>query len=221
MKKVCFYICPIGSADSPERKRTDQIFKYIIQPTALRCGYGKVIRADMEVQPGMIGSHIITRLIDSELVIADLTGHNPNAFYELAIRHAVHKPVIQIIKNGERIPFDVSQVRTISLDHTDLDSVNACKEDLTSKINALQTDPNKFDSPISQSILLRNMETSGDPEELCIATIVRLIQSMEHRFNYRFDELALEVHRDRLPLGFVGNQGDTFFPHAGHGSGSA
>jgi hypothetical protein len=70
-ERVCFYICPIGALDSPERKRSNQIFKYIINPVATECGFTHVTRADKEEHSGMIGPRIISRLAESELVIAD------------------------------------------------------------------------------------------------------------------------------------------------------
>jgi hypothetical protein len=53
---------------------------------------------------------------------ADQETRNPNVFYELAIRHATVKPVIQIIHRSEPIPFDVAGNWTIQFDHHDLDS---------------------------------------------------------------------------------------------------
>ncbi len=77
--------------------------------------------------PGIISRQIVSHLLDADLVIADLTGRNPNVFYELAIRHATGKPFIQLITKGEVIPFDVDHQRTILFDRTDLDDVDACK----------------------------------------------------------------------------------------------
>jgi hypothetical protein len=57
-----------------------------------------VERADKITTPGMITSQIINRLHDVELVIADLTFHNANAFYETSIRHKVAKPIIHMIR---------------------------------------------------------------------------------------------------------------------------
>jgi hypothetical protein len=69
-------------------------------------------------------------LLTSELVIADLTGGNPNVYYELAARHCIGKPVVQILQKGEKLPFDVHDVNTIAIDHNDLDSVDEAKERL-------------------------------------------------------------------------------------------
>lgn len=95
-KKICFVIAPIGEEGSETRKRSDQILKYIIAPAATECGY-EPKRADSFATPGIITKQIIEQLIDAPLVIADLTDYNPNVFYELAVRHAVRKPVVQLI----------------------------------------------------------------------------------------------------------------------------
>jgi hypothetical protein len=90
--------------------------KYVFDPAVEPKGY-EVERADQIAVPGMISVQIVQKLLDADLVIADLTGYNPNVFYELAVRHAFHKPVIQVIDKGQRIPFDLSDHRTI---HTSL-----------------------------------------------------------------------------------------------------
>src|SRR6478609_9478228 len=76
--KTCFVIGPIGETGSEIRTRSDKVFKYIIKPVVTECGYHSIERSDMDSRPGLIGSQIINRLIDDDLVIADLTGHNPN-----------------------------------------------------------------------------------------------------------------------------------------------
>src|SRR3954453_10572257 len=104
--KMCFVIGPIGDPGSADRKRSDQVLKHIIAPSVSPYGYSAV-RADHISEAGMITSQVIQHVIDDPLVIADLTGRNPNVFYELAIRHAVRKPYIQLIEAGEALPFDV------------------------------------------------------------------------------------------------------------------
>ncbi len=117
-RKTCFVIAPIGELGGSTRSRSDKVLRHIITPAATECGYS-VVRSDRESSPGMIGSQVINHLIEDDLVIADLTDHNANVFYELAIRHVVRKPIVQIIKSDQRLPFDVIQSRTIFVDHTD------------------------------------------------------------------------------------------------------
>jgi len=121
--KSCFVIAPIGEPESEIRKRSDQVLQYVIAKALEPLGYN-VLRADKISQPGLITLQVLQRVMEAELVVADLTGHNPNVFYELAVRHAVEKPVIHLIDSTQPIPFDVSDFRTIKLDHRDLASVD-------------------------------------------------------------------------------------------------
>ena len=56
----------------------------------------------------------------ARLVVADLSFHNPNVFYELAFRHATRRPVIHLIRTLDSIPFDLDQFRTIRIDTSGL-----------------------------------------------------------------------------------------------------
>src|SRR5262249_19176425 len=114
-RPVCFVIAPIGDEASDVRKRSDRVLTYLIEPAAEKCGY-QAIRADKISTPGIITDQVIQQVINAPMVVADLTGHNANAFYELAIRHMVKKPLVQIIRKGDNIPFDVAASRVLSLD---------------------------------------------------------------------------------------------------------
>jgi hypothetical protein len=134
---ICFVIAPIGDDESEIRKRSDQILKHVIGPACDAAGY-KAIRADQISEPGIITTQIIQHIIEDAMVVADLTGRNPNVFYELAIRHSLRKPYVQIIQRGERIPFDVSAIRTIEVDHHDLDSVEMARADILKQMESTQ-----------------------------------------------------------------------------------
>ena len=113
--KVCFYIAPIGTDDSPQRQHSDSILASFITPCMSESKL-KVVRADKIAKPGMISAHIIEYILKSRLVIADLSFHNPNVFYELCLRHVTGKPTIHIIRDNEDIPFDVNNFSTIKID---------------------------------------------------------------------------------------------------------
>lgn len=76
----CFVIAPIGTEGSSIRQRSDQIFNYVINPVAEACGL-RAVRADHIAEPGMISTQILDRVINAPMVVADLTGHNPNVFF--------------------------------------------------------------------------------------------------------------------------------------------
>lgn len=177
--KNCFVISPIGEEDSDVRKRSDQILKHIIRPAINEYDY-KAVRADEIDKPGIITSQVIQHVVNDPLVIADLTGRNPNVYYELAIRHAIRKPLVQLIQKGERIPFDVAGTRTIQVDHHDLDSVESAKQDIKSQIDSIEENELDLETPISVSLDLHLLRQSENPEERSLADIMSSISDIRN-----------------------------------------
>jgi len=177
-KKVCFVISPIGTDSSDIRRRADQLLRHIIRPAVDICGF-EAIRADQISEPGMITTQVIQHIIDDPLVIADLTGSNPNVFYELAIRHAIRKPLVQIIQKEEKIPFDVAGMRTIPVDHQDLDSVEEAKQEIERQVKAIiKKQPDEIESPISVSVELQALRQSENPEDRSLAEFVSAVAEL-------------------------------------------
>lgn len=140
-QKKCFVVSPIGDTNSEIRKNADQLFNYIIKPVCENCGF-KAIRIDQENTPDSISQGIIECLDKYDLVIADLTGHNPNVFFEIGYRTAKNKPIIHLKRKGEEIPFDVSTIRTFEYDLTDLDIVAETCERLERAISSFVYEEN-------------------------------------------------------------------------------
>jgi hypothetical protein len=173
-KKICLFIAPIGDVDSDTRRRSDQILRYVVQPAARACGYN-AIRADQISEPGLITTQVIQHIVDDPIVIADLTERNPNVFYELAIRHVLRKPYVQLIQRGERIPFDVAAIRSVEVDHRDLDSVEAARGEIERQMKSLQQPGAEVDSPISVALDLEFLRRSGNPEQRQLADVLAAV----------------------------------------------
>lgn len=178
-QKICFVIAPIGDAGTETRNRSDKILKHVITPAVSECGY-EALRADNISEPGIITSQVIQHIVDDPLVIADLTDRNPNVFYELAVRHAIRKPLIQLIQKGESIPFDVAGTRTIFVDHKDLDSAEEAKAEIGRQIKALEINPQNIETPISVSIDLQALRKSENPEQRSVADILSAMTELRH-----------------------------------------
>lgn len=177
VKLTCFVISPIGDAGTEVRRRSDQVLRHIIDPAVTTLGY-KTLRADQIAEPGMITSQILQHVIDDQLVVADLTDRNPNVYYELAVRHAIRKPLIQLIKKGEALPFDVAGTRTIHFDHQDLDSVQEAKSEIIKQLEFLKNHPADIESPISVSLDLQNLRQSENPEERSLGDILSVVSEL-------------------------------------------
>ena len=112
--KLCFVIGPIGETGSPERKHSEWVLEGIIRPVFSEHFPDYYVENAAQITtPGSINTQVISRLLEAPLVIADLSTHNANAFYELAIRHSPPLPTIHLIREDEKIPFDVAPLRAI------------------------------------------------------------------------------------------------------------
>ena len=181
--KICFVIAPIGDRGDPIRTRSDEVFEYIIAPAAKACGYDEPLRADQITEPGIITSQVIQHLIDDPLVIADLTGPNANVFYELAIRHAFGKPVVQIIDADQSIPFDVAQNRTIKFKYPSLEGAAKALEEIKQHIKAVEENPGEVDNPLTRTVEVQSLRRSGNPLEKSAAEIIAMLQDLKTGMN--------------------------------------
>lgn len=139
--KKCFVVSPIGEEGSEIRSNADKLFKYVIKPVCEACEF-EPVRVDKLNDANSITQTIIEQLETADLVIADMTGHNPNVFYEMGFRARTKKPMIHLRKKGESLPFDVNTIRTLEYDLTDLDSVEEVKERLKKTIETFNYSEN-------------------------------------------------------------------------------
>ena len=117
---MCFVIGPIGAAGSEERKHADFLLHGLIKHVLEAGEFGYAVkRADEDADPDMITDRMISDITNAELVVADLTGLNANAFYELGICHSAERPVIHIAKASTVLPFDNVTHRATFVDVSD------------------------------------------------------------------------------------------------------
>ena len=126
-KDKCFIITPIGDDSDPIRRHIEGIIDAALTP-ALGDKY-EIVVAHKISEPGSITKQIISEIYNAKLVIANITNRNPNVMYELALRHAIGKPVITIAEKGTPLPADIVSQRTIFY-FNDAKGVLELKEDL-------------------------------------------------------------------------------------------
>lgn len=147
-----FLQTPLGDEASEERKHADMMLKHLLEPVFEKIGF-TVIRADEIAKSGIITSQILEHIAKSKLCVADLSFRNPNAFYELGVRHAFLLPTIQIIHKSDKIPFDVSQGRTITIDTADrytiTDRLDSARKELKEYVTNLLQDSGSEVNPVA------------------------------------------------------------------------
>jgi hypothetical protein len=154
MAPVCFVVMGFGKKIDLATGREldlDKSYKSIIKPAVQAAGY-QCIRADEVQQSGMIDVPMYKLLYEAELVVADLSTTNPNAIFELGVRHALKpRSTIIIAESKFSIPFDATHIAVRRYEHLgssiDYDEAIRMQTELTGLIKALQgkDDP---DSPV-------------------------------------------------------------------------
>ncbi|MGD0598774.1 MAG: hypothetical protein ABR988_03060 [Terriglobales bacterium] len=150
--KICFYITPIGEEASEERRHADFFMEYIVKPAVKEFNL-EVVRADQMGKPGMIGKQVVEHILKARLVVADLSFHNPNVFYELCLRHTTRLPTVQIKRTEDKLPFDLNQYRTISIETRDaytlVPKLQTHTAEVANQVRRALQDSESGDNPIS------------------------------------------------------------------------
>ncbi|MBL1085906.1 hypothetical protein JK359_28730 [Streptomyces actinomycinicus] len=162
--RKCFVIGPIGDSyaahGSPERAAYEHhlgIFEQVIAPACERYGI-TAVRADGIAHAGDMNEQICRHVIESDLVIADVSGGNPNVMYELGLRHITGRPTIHIGEAGQ-LPFDIASIRTIRYRRTRSHLADARRE----IEGALEAGLRDGFEPLTPARVLRGLQPGDGP----------------------------------------------------------
>jgi hypothetical protein len=182
----CFVVSAFG-ANVDEQRRHKQVLRHLVQKV-LGTRF-RVVRADEIDDEGLITNQIIEHLIDDDLVIADLTGLNPNVFYEVAVRHAARKPIVHLITQGQEIPFDIANMRAVQYALDDPDLLETAQGELARKVKAIEdNDWQAAPNPISVARDVWLLQESEQPEIRAAGDILAAVGELR-------DELRLQSKR--------------------------
>jgi len=161
---------------TPFGPQFDRYYRNIFAPAISRSGL-KPLRGDSIFGPSAIVSDIWDLLKQSTMALAELTGRNPNVFYELGLAHAVGKPVIMVTSNNDDIPFDLRGLRVIVYDKDDEDWGIGLQKAIERSITEIRADPIRavpatFSNHEAQACLV------GDPLQLEIRQLAEEVRAM-------------------------------------------
>jgi hypothetical protein len=154
---TCFVVMGFGKKTDFETGRTldlDKSYNYIIKPAVQAAGM-QCVRADEIPHSGVIDVPMYEQLLKADVVVADLSTSNKNAFYELGVRHALrpHTTIVICEDGAKSFPFDVNHVLIRQYHHMgegiDFGEVQRFSADLTKAIkDILDQSPRPSDSPV-------------------------------------------------------------------------
>lgn len=158
MKPKAFVLMPFA----PE---FNEIYNLFIAE-ALTCVGFEVFRADDIKSNQNIIQDIVSSILSADIIIADLTGANPNVYYELGLAHAARKHVILITQNIDDLPFDLRPYRVIPYD-THFATIKKAREELITLSKGAIDGSIPFGSPVTD-FAPKNDETGIIPQKFQI-----------------------------------------------------
>ena len=192
-KKLCFVIGPIGDPATETRRHADWLLKGIIHPVfENHFQEFRVERSDQISAPGSISSQIINRLHTAELVIADMSRENANAFYEMGIRHMKRLPTIHMYSEGQKIPFDVQPYRAIPFKYMEPDDLDAARASLKSAVEEVIKPDFVVDNPVTQARGVEKLKETATPNEQLLFNQMR---ALEQRVSVLLPAIQSSLHR--------------------------
>lgn len=132
-KEICFVIMPFGGW-------LDDYYEDIYKPAIVAAGL-EPHRADDLFRPSTIVNDIWAYTKKARLVLADLSGKNPNVFYELGLAHALAKPAILVAESMDDVPFDLRALRVLVYDKNAPDWGNILRDKVRSSLAELLKAP--------------------------------------------------------------------------------
>lgn len=111
--------------DQTHRKYYEEIYG----PALERSGFIPV-KADAPYSTNPVIEDIKKLISACDLILCEISGNNPNVFYELGLAHAIGKPAVLISRSEKEIPFDLKSMRVIIYDNSDIDWASKLRRDI-------------------------------------------------------------------------------------------
>lgn len=91
MEKKCFIIMPLSDPDGYAKGHINRVYQYIIVPACRHAGFSPVRASDPSITDRPLD--IINTIIESDMLLCDLSANDPHALYGFAIRQGMGLPV--------------------------------------------------------------------------------------------------------------------------------
>jgi hypothetical protein len=109
--KLCGIVMPISDCDGRPASHWADVLK-IIQDSAFSLGLSARLVSDT-MESNLIHKEILSNIYNDDIVVVDVSGRNPNVFFELGVRMATQKPTVIVKDDTTSYPFDTGPNRFV------------------------------------------------------------------------------------------------------------
>lgn len=210
-KKICFVVTPISDENTAIRRHIDGIIDQAIIPAIGDEFEIKVAHREYEI--GSINDRVIRNVYNADLVIANLTGLNPNVMFELGVRYSCGKATVVIAEIDTKLPFDITDENTIFYIN-DPSGAAELRDKLEEFVKRIDLESNKYGpvvSALKSAILLEKIETgiSDEDSRNAFSYMAEKVENLEaavkemqiknntHKYQYVDQDLYSEIKKLR------------------------
>jgi hypothetical protein len=202
---VCGIIMPISDCDGLGHAHWTDVLS-IVRIAAKMAGFEARLVSDT-FESNLIHKEILSNVYNDDIVIFDVSGRNPNVFFELGIRMATQKPTVIIKDDKTLYPFDTSPNRYIEyprdLRHPGMEKF---KTDLVSSLEktSAQEASSSFIGQLGPFQIPKIESQEASIGDVVLQKINQLERRMEAQRNHRLsDERHYHVIPDTISRPFV------------------
>lgn len=135
--KKCFVIMPFGKRKDVDGTEVDfdHVHRELIEKAVEGLGVD-CERCDEIIDTGSIHKKMFRGIFDADVAVVDITSLNPNVFYELGVRHALHPHVTLVIRKNSNLPppFNINGINVLGYDITDENRIEAGRKNIRDHI---------------------------------------------------------------------------------------
>lgn len=197
--KKCFIIMPVGKDNTITQEKSFGLLESVIKPVLRKMNIECVAPHEI-TKTGAISKQIIEEIINDSLVIANLTGLNPNVMYEVGIRHSIAKPIVTLCEKGTPLPFDISDQRNIFYKDS-FSGLGKATEDLTKFVENVKDKTDDKDNPVySATKTIINPGNNNVQIEDVVGQIADDINSLKTEFSSFSNSSPSDFHVSSEPI---------------------
>lgn len=148
MPRTCFVIMPFSTTTSCTEEEWTLLFEALFKPAIEGAGLDYECRRSVATRGNIVAS-ILQELKESYVVLADLSDHNANVFYELGVRHSLKDRTILIAQREEDIPFDLRAYAFHIYDWFTEIGKETFATRITELLSEIHSNPDRPDNPVS------------------------------------------------------------------------
>lgn len=181
IKEACFTIMPFGGW-------FDDYYDSIYCPAIKAAGL-EPCRADDLYRPSTIVNDIWSLTQKAKIVLADLSGKNPNVFYELGLAHALAKPAILVTESIDDVPFDLRALRVLEYNKNQPRWGEILQDKITSSIKEIAQSP-------LQSVLPAFLSVKQETKTKAVSEHEKIMLEMRQEIDLLRREVASSKSRN-------------------------